>query len=40
MDKTAETNAALADRFAAEVWNNGNLDLTTPVKFTKPTFCE
>ena len=27
MDKTAETNAALADRFAAEVWNNGNLDL-------------
>ncbi len=27
MDKTAETNAAMADRFAAEVWNNGNLDL-------------
>ena len=27
MDKTAETNAAQADRFAAEVWNNGNLDL-------------
>ena len=27
MDKTAETNAALADRFAAEAWNNGNLDL-------------
>ena len=27
MDKTAETNAALADRFAAEAWNNGKLDL-------------
>jgi len=27
MDKTAEANAALADRFAAEAWNNGNLDL-------------
>lgn len=27
MDKTAETNAAMADRFAAEAWNNGNLDL-------------
>ncbi len=27
MDKTAETNAALAERFAAEAWNNGNLDL-------------
>ncbi len=27
MDKTAETNAALADRFTAEAWNNGNLDL-------------
>ncbi len=27
MDKTAETNATLADRFTAEVWNNGNLNL-------------
>ncbi len=27
MDKTAETNTAMADRFTAEVWNNGNLDL-------------
>ena len=27
MDKTAETNKAMADRFAAEAWNNGNLDL-------------
>ncbi len=27
MDKTAETNAAMADRFTAEAWNNGNLDL-------------
>ena len=27
IDKTAETNAAMADRFTAEVWNNGNLDL-------------
>lgn len=27
MDQTAETNAALAERFTAEVWNNGNLDL-------------
>ncbi len=27
MDKTAETNAALADRFTAEAWNDGNLDL-------------
>ena len=27
MDKTAETNSALAERFTAEVWNNGNLDL-------------
>ena len=27
MDKTAETNSALAERFVAEVWNNGNLDL-------------
>lgn len=27
VDKTAETNAALADRFTTEVWNNGNLDL-------------
>ncbi len=27
MDKTAETNAAMADRFTTEAWNNGNLDL-------------
>ena len=27
MDKTAETNTAMADRFATEVWNGGNLDL-------------
>ena len=27
MDKTAETNAAMAERFTAEAWNNGNLDL-------------
>ncbi len=27
MDKTAETNAAMADRFTAEAWNDGNLDL-------------
>jgi len=27
MDKTAEANATLADRFVTEVWNNGNLDL-------------
>ncbi len=27
MDKTAETNAVMGDRFTAEAWNNGNLDL-------------
>ena len=27
MDKTAETNTAMADRFTTEAWNNGNLDL-------------
>jgi len=27
MDKTAEANGAMADRFTAEAWNNGNLDL-------------
>ena len=27
MDKTAEANATLADRFVTEAWNNGNLDL-------------